>query len=285
MSVEWLAAHLSDPELRVFDTTVYLDPAPKGFTIRSGREAYEAGHVPGAGFLDIVADLSDPESELAFTRPPPEQVEAVLSRSGVSRESHVVLYSSGEVMWATRAWWLLRWVGLSSASVLDGGLARWSAQGHGISQEPNTYRPKRFDAQEIDGVWATRGEVLAAVENGGACMLNALPRAVHSGAAGLGYKRAGHIAGSENVPFSDLIDSNQGRFRALPELREHFDTTGALQAKRAICYCGGGIAATQNALALVLLEHPSVAVYDGGLDEWSRDLELPMETDEPSSNA
>ncbi len=284
VSTAWLGDHLDAPDLRVFDTTVHLDVVPAGFEIRSGRTEYDAKHIPGAGFLDIVADLSDPASELAFTRLAPDRIARVLSRSGVSNESHVVLYSAGEVMWATRAWWLFRSVGLETVSVLDGGLAKWEAEGRPVSREPCAYREAVFDAQPIETLWATKEEVRQATEHGGACTLNALPHPMHTGAAGLGYRRPGRIAGSENVPFSDLLDPSDGTFLAPAELRDHFKTAGALEKDRVICYCGGGIAATQNAVALLLVGHPSVAVYDGGLDEWSRDPELPMEADEAGSS-
>ena len=275
----WLADHLSDPSLRVFDTTVHLDPSPSGFETRSGRAGYEAEHIRGAGFLDVLAELSDPGAKIMFTRPSPECVADVLSRSGVSHDHTVVLYSAGDVMWATRAWWLLRWVGLASVFVLDGGFAKWATEGRPVSRESCTYPETPFDARPNERLWAGKEDVLHTIGDGGVCILNALPRQVHSGSASLGYRRPGHIAGSVNLPFSDILDPADGTYRPPSELREHFGATGALEKEHVICYCGGGIAATQNALALVILGHPSVAVYDGGLDEWSRDLKLPMEAD------
>src|SRR5688500_13354467 len=112
VSTQGLQDRLHDPRLRVFDATTYLDRTPSGLTARSGRSDYEAAHIPGAGFLDIAADLSDPASPLLFTRPRVAQIEKVLSRSGVSNDHHVVVYSRTHVMWATRVWWLLRSVGL-----------------------------------------------------------------------------------------------------------------------------------------------------------------------------
>jgi len=284
VSTEWLAAHLDNSGLRVFDTTLHLDQTPVGLQARSGRAEYDAAHVPGAGFLNVVADLSDPRSELPFTRPAPDRLAEVLGRAGVSEQSHVVLYSAGDVMWAARAWWLLRWVGVRAVSVLDGGLPKWTAEGRPVSDEACRYAPASFDAQPVAGCWAERDAVLEAIGDGGVCTINALPRPLHAGTVGLGYQRSGRIAGSENVPFPDLVDPATGAFRALAELRKHFEEIGAFGKERVICYCGGGIAATQNALALVLLGHSGVTVYDGGLDEWSRNLDLPMETDEPSTD-
>lgn len=277
-TTEELADRLDDPELRIFDTTLHLERGPVGLTHRSGRSDYEARHVPGAGFLDIVSDLSDPDGVLAFTRPPVARLSEVLSRAGVSNASRVVLYSAGDVMWATRAWWLLRSVGLDAVSVLDGGLAKWLAEGRPVCSAPCRHPEAVFRAEPREEVWATRDEVRRAIGDGGVCTLNALPRVLHTGEVSLGYRRAGHIAGSANVPYSDLLEPERAVFRGIGELRSHFAASGALDRKRVVTYCGGGIAATLNAFALVMLGHPDVRVYDGSLDEWSRDPDLPMET-------
>lgn len=280
VSTQELQDRLHDPRLRMFDATTYVDRTPSGLRARSGRSDYEAAHIPGAGFLDIAAHLSDPASPLLFTRPPVGQLEKVLSRSGVSNDHHVVVYSRAHVMWATRAWWLLRSVGLESVVVLDGGFDAWQSAGRSICSTPCTYPETVFQARLREEMWATQQDVLQAIEDGNVCTINALPRDLHTGKSGLGYARAGHIKGSLNVPFPALLMPETGVFRSADELGLHFAAAGVLNKARAITYCGGGIAATLTAFALVLLGHPSVAVYDGGLDEWSREQELPMETGE-----
>jgi len=280
VSPAWLEDHLQDPQLRVFDTTTFLDRTPSGLKARSGRADYESAHVPGAGFLDIISDLSDRESKLAYTRPQAAQIERVLSKSGVSSDSHVVLYSSARVMWATRAWWLLRWAGLESVAVLDGGFGQWTAEGRPICDKPCAYPSTQFQAAPRDDLWATKQDVMRAIEDGAVCTMNALTRELHTGESGLGYARDGHIKGSVNVPSSQLLRPQSEIFAADDELRRHFAATGALNKPHVITYCGGGIAATLNGFALLLLGHPSVAVYDGSLDEWSRDEGLPMESGE-----
>ena len=94
----------------------------------------------------------------------------------------------------------------------------------------------------------------------------------------MGYSRPGRIAGSDNVPFHTLLGADTGTFKPVAKLREHFEATRAFERERVVSYCGGGIAATLNALALTLAGHENVAVYDGSLNEWSGDLEMPMET-------
>jgi len=269
-----LEARLDDPELRIFDCSVRL--AAGG--ARAARDVYDAGHVPGAAFVDVLADLSDPRGALAFTRPSRAHLRDSLSRAGISSSSRVVLYSGTDVMWATRAWWILRYAGLDGVSLLDGGLARWRAEGRALSTEVTRYPPASFEPRLREEVWASAQQVLAAIDDGGVCTLDALPGAIHRGEASLGYARPGHVKGSENVSFMRLLDRETGFFLPDDELRKRFGESGALERERVISYCGGGIAATTNAFALLMLGQPNVAVYDGSLDEWSRDPSLPMET-------
>jgi thiosulfate/3-mercaptopyruvate sulfurtransferase len=127
----------------------------------------------------------------------------------------------------------------------------------------------------LPDAWADKDAVLAAIENGGVCTINALSPSVHSGESATNYGRKGHIAGSRNVPYAALLRPD-GTWRDDAELRALFAGVGAFERPRAICYCGGGISATMDALALTRLGHPSVAVYDGSMSEWSRDPTLPM---------
>ncbi len=269
-----LEAELADPALRVFDCSVHLG----GGGARAARDVYDAGHVPGAAFIDLLADLSDPEAELAFTRPSEPQLREALSRLGISRSSPVVLYSGTDVMWATRAFWVLRYAGHERVSVLDGGLARWRAEGRPLSTEPASYPRVSYEPRLHEEVWATTGDVLEAIGDRGVCTLDALPGPIHRGEVSLGYARPGHVPGSENVSFRELVDRATGEFLPDDRLRAQFAGTGALARARVISYCGGGIAATTNAFALLMLGQSNVAVYDGSLDEWSRDPSLPMET-------
>ena len=122
VETDWLAAHLADPELRVFDCTTFLDPDPvKTFVVRSGRPEWEQGHIPGAGHLDL-QELSDAASPLRFTMPSAEQFAAAMSRHGVADGTRVVLYSAGSVIWAARIWWMLRAFGFDNAAILNGGI-------------------------------------------------------------------------------------------------------------------------------------------------------------------
>jgi thiosulfate/3-mercaptopyruvate sulfurtransferase len=278
VSTDWLADHLADADLRIFDVTVHLRPADPGpYTIESGRADYEAAHIPGAGFLDLGRDLSDTASPLNFTMPSVERFAAALGSAGVGPLSKVVVYSATSPMWATRLWWMLHACGFDEAAVLDGGFAKWKAEGRPVEAGPHAYPPAALTLAARPRAWADKAEVLAAIEDGGVCTINALSPSVHSGAAPVNYGRKGHIAGSRNVPYAALLNED-GTFKDDAALRALFAAVGALDRPRAIFYCGGGISATMDALALTRLGHPSVAVYDGSLSEWSRDATLPMET-------
>lgn len=278
VSTGWLAAHLGDPDLRIFDASVHLRPSTSGpYAIESGRADYEAGHVPGAAFLDLPGALSDPDSKLAFTMPAPGRLAAALGEAGVGPGSRVVVYSTTSPMWATRVWWMLKSSGFDNAAVLDGGLAKWKAEGRPVEAGARSYPPARMALTPKPGAWADRAEVLAAIADGAVCIINALSPSVHSGKSATNYGRKGHIKGSRNVPYAALLKPD-GTFKDEAELRPLFEAVGALQRPRAICYCGGGISATMDALALTRLGHPSVAVYDGSMSEWTRDPDAPMET-------
>jgi len=278
VSTSWLADHLRDPDLRVFDVTVDLRPSASGpYQIESGRSGYETAHIPGAAFLDLPGDLSDPTSPLPFMMPPIDQLAEALGAAGVGPEARVVTYATNSPMWATRVWWMLRSCGFDNAAVLDGGQAKWRAEGRAVEARDRRYAPASLSLAARLGAWADKAAVLAAIEDGGVCTINALSKSVHSGEAPVNYGRKGHIAGSRNVPYASLLNAD-GTWRGDAELRAQFDAVAALEKPRAICYCGGGISATMAALALTRLGHPSVAVYDGSLSEWSRDPAAPMET-------
>ena len=123
-----------------------------------------------------------------------------------------------------------------------------------------------------------KGEVLRSIGDNAVCTINALSPEQHAGTGGNTYGRPGHITGSVNLPAAHLLDPNTNEFLPPDELRERFATVGA-SAKGVITYCGGGIAASADAFALVLLGHPDVKLYDASLSEWATDPTLPMETD------
>jgi thiosulfate/3-mercaptopyruvate sulfurtransferase len=273
VSAEWLSQHLDDPDLVVLDCSVSIEPdGTGGFRIASGRAKYESGHIPTAGFADLMGDLSDGESELRFAVPGAEQFAAAMSALGVGNDSKVVLYDTSNSAWAARVWWMLRWIGFDRAALLDGGLAAWIADGRPLSTEPASPVPGKLTVKLRPELIVGRDEVLAAIQDDSASIIDALSEAQYRGEMSM-YARPGHITGASNVPMTSLMDET-GRYRPQAELDVLFEGD---PDTRAITYCGGGIAASANAFVLTRLGYKDVAVYTASLQEWAADPSLPME--------
>ncbi len=277
VETEWLAQHLDD--VVVLDCTTHLIPDPKiTYVVKPGREDFERGHIPGAQFCDVSRDVSDTTQKLNFMRPTPEDFGATMRRFGISNESRVINYSTANPWWATRVWWLLREFGHDNAAVLNGGWQKWRAEDRPIETGPGHHRsPGNFVVREVRNLMVGKDEVKAAVGDAGVCTLNALLAAQHAGTGGNSYGRPGRIAGSVNLPAADLVDPATNTFLPAGELRRRMAAVGALD-RPVIAYCGGGIAASADAMILTMLGHTNVRIYDASLSEWAKDVSLPMET-------
>jgi thiosulfate/3-mercaptopyruvate sulfurtransferase len=273
VSAEWLAEHLDDPDLVVLDCTVTVRPGDDGMVVESGRAAYEAGHVPTAGFADLMGELADAGSPIDYAVPVPEAFAAAMGALGVGDDTRVVLYDSSLSAWAARVWWMLRWVGFDRAAVLDGGLAAWKAEGRPLSTEPADEPARVLTPAPRPGLIADRDEVFAAIGDESVRLIDAMPEAHFRGEMAM-YARPGHIPGADNVPVTTLLDE-AGRFKSREALAALFDGD---RDGRAITYCGGGIAASATALAMTRAGFTDVAVYTASLQEWAADPDNPMAT-------
>jgi thiosulfate/3-mercaptopyruvate sulfurtransferase len=279
VETDWLANHLADPGLRALECTVCLHPAPElpgGFRVESGRAEWAAGHIPGAGFVDLQEELADRTSPLRFTMPQAQQFADTLSRHGVGDGVQVVLYDRSVNMWAARVWWMLRAFGFDHAAVLNGGWKKWTGEGRPVAADLGERPARRFVARPRPELIADKAAVLAGIGDGATCVLNALSAEQHRG-GGANYGRPGRIRRSVNVPARDLVDPATHAYLPADVLRRKFDAVGALAASRVITYCGGGIAASSDAFVLALLGRDDIAVYDASLSEWASDPSLPME--------
>ena len=280
IATEELARQLDDPHLRVFDCTTHLIPDPKiTYQVVPGRADFEKGHIPGAQFIDLQGDLSEKNHRFRFMLPSADAFAVAMRHFGVGEDTRVVLYSTANPWWATRVWWMLRVFGFDAAAVLDGGWQKWSREGRPVETGPGKSRPPgNLVVHTQRRLMVGKEEVLRSIGDNAVCTINALSPEQHAGTGGNTYGRPGHIKGSVNLPAAHLLDPNTNEFRSADELREGFATVGA-SAKGVITYCGGGIAASADAFALVLLGHPDVKLYDASLSEWASDPTLPMETD------
>lgn len=277
INTQWLADNLDAPTLRIFDTTVFLKRKPDavGYIAQSGRAEWQTAHIPGAGFLDVVKELSDRDSPLPIMMPSPEVFAGIMADNGVGEDSAVVLYNKGLPMWATRVWWMLRSIGFDNVAVLDGGWEKWQREGRLADAVVPDHPRGKLTVNARPGMWVAKQDMLQMVRQGSPVTLNALAPAVYSGEKNQ-YGRPGHLPGTWNVYYADLINPDTGEFHAPEKLRTLFEASGALNTDRVITYCGGGISATMDSLALLLCGQSNVAVYDGSMSEWVRDEALPL---------
>jgi thiosulfate/3-mercaptopyruvate sulfurtransferase len=277
VTTEWLSQHLDDPDLVVLDCTVHIEMDEQGrFRSSSDRAGYEQGHIPSAGYADLKLELSDTESPMDFALPTPEQFCAAMGALGVGDDSRVVLYDRMMSVWASRVWWMLRWVGFDRAAVLDGGLGAWTAEERPVSTEPVERQQKKLTATVRPALIADRDEVFAAIEDEAVTLIDVMNEAHFTGKMVL-YERPGHIPGAVNVPSTALLDET-GRFRPQDELAA---ICSGDRDERVITYCGSGIAASANAFVMTRLGFTDVAVYIASLQEWAADPDNPLVLDEP----
>jgi thiosulfate/3-mercaptopyruvate sulfurtransferase len=278
-----LADLLDRPELRLFDCTTYLEYQPEGsavpYIVVPGRHTFEAGHIPGADFLDLQSEFSEQNTELRFMMPATAQLEAAFGRHGIGPDSRVVLYSIGTAMWATRFWWMLKSLGFENVSVLDGGLDQWKAEGRAVETGPaKGYPPATFTAKPMEGYFVGKQEVLAAGRERNSVVVNALNAQLHAGLEPSRYGRPGRIPGSVNVSAATLVDPATKTFVPPAEAAAKFTAQGITKDKRVVAYCGGGISATIDLFQLHRLGYDNLTLYDGSMGEWAKDDSLPIET-------
>jgi thiosulfate/3-mercaptopyruvate sulfurtransferase len=282
VSTAELANILAQPNLRVFDCTTTLEYLPPGsdapYKVVPRRDSFEAGHVPGADFLDLQGEFSDNSTKLRFMMPDVAQLEAAFGRHGVGADSLVVLYSIGTPQWATRFWWMLQSLGFDAA-VLDGGWDKWKAEGRPVESGPaRGYPHATFVAKPRPGFFVDKHHVLAANGDRETVVVNALNEQLHKGLEPSRYGRPGHIPGSCNVSAATLIDPATKAFVSLADAEPKFAAQGFSRDKRVIAYCGGGISATVDLFMLHRLGYDKLTLYDGSMGEWATDDRLPIET-------
>lgn len=278
VSIDWLRARLDEPGLVVIDASTHLTFQSKGpYSLESGRETYDAEHIPGAVFADLLTEFADPDVDLPWTVPSSERFAAAAGALGIGDDSHVVVYDQHQGFWATRLWWHLRLEGFDNVSVLEGGLPAWRAAGLEVTAEVAPLPAREFTARRRPELLRTAAQVLESLEDEGTRVVCVLDPETFRGENST-YARPGHIAGSVNLPLSELMDAS-GALKPVADLRVILGAAGLLdEGVTPVTYCGGGIAATGMAHALALVGRHDVAVYDGSLTEWTADESLPMST-------
>jgi thiosulfate/3-mercaptopyruvate sulfurtransferase len=272
VSCEWLAQRLGAPEIVVLDATFFLPNQQ-----RNAAEEYRQAHIPEARFFDIDA-VADKSTPLPHMLPTPEQFAEAVGAMGIDNDSHVIAYDRNFFMASARLWWTFRVFGHDRVSVLDGGLARWMAEGRPLTEQLPAVTARRFtarfrpelvrDLEQMKALLAEReAQILDARSPGRFAGTEPEPR------AGL---RSGHIPGSRNLFFKSLIDEATHRLKSPAELEELCREAGIDSHQPVTTSCGTGVTAAILALGLFCLGNENVAVYDGSWTEWGGREDTPV---------
>jgi len=273
VSTEWLHAHLKDPDLRILDGSYYLPQMG-----RDPRAEYNAAHIPNARFFDI-DDVADHGSDLPHMVPPVEKFMSRMRAMGVGDGHQVVVYDGMGLFSAARVWWLFKLMGQNNIAVLDGGLPKWHAEGRPIEDLPPVIRDRHMTVRRQNHMVKDVTQVSAASKLGDHEIIDARSPGRFRGEepeprAGL---RPGHIPGSKNVCFKDLLNADQ-TMRNPVEIRQIFEAAGVDFNKPAITTCGSGVTAAVLSLGLERIGKTDHSLYDGSWSEWGMFSTVPVAT-------
>lgn len=272
VTTQWLADELGAADLRIVDAT-YVDAA-------SGRDPaveYAAGHIPGAAFLNL-AQLRDTAADLPNTLPDAETVADRLGALGIGNDDRIVLYDDAPWHTSARAWFLLRMFGARNVAILDGGIARWRAEGRETATGDASPRVAAFDAQPDPRTVRNLAQMQANLDTGAEQVVDARSAARFTGdeadpRAGVA---PGHIPGSSNLPYGKMFDAD-GLWKRGDALKAAFGDSGIDLARPIVTTCGSGITAAVVAFGAHLLGNEAT-LYGGSWSEWGADPATPKET-------
>ena len=274
VSTEWLAEEIGNCDLRIVDASAHLPTAS-----RNARAEYEAGHIPGAVFMDLEA-LVDPQSDVPAALPKPEMFASRMQRLGLGDGSRIVIYDDSDVKTSSRAWFMLTMFGAHNVAILDGGLGKWKAEGRPLEKHMHEHKERHYTAWEDRAKVRSKADMLANVDSGAEQVVDARDDGRFSGEVpdfrpGV---PSGHIPGSVNLPFYELLNDD-GTFKDKDGLKAAFESAGVDLGQPVTTTCGGGVTAAVLCFALHLLDKDDdVALYDGSWSEWAVDPDTPKAT-------
>ncbi len=272
VTTEWLAGELGANDLRVVDAS-YFTSLP-GEAPRDAAAEYEAAHIPGAVFMDL-AELRDTGADLPMMMPSAAKFASRMQSLGLGDGSRIVLYDNSPLHTAARAWWMLRTFGAHDVAILDGGLAKWQAEGRATNSGKESLRHRHFTVWADDSGVRTLEQMRANIDSGAEQVVDARSAARFSGEEPdpRPATHAGHIPGSRNLPYGQLFNAD-GSWKQGDALKEAFSAAGVDVSKPVVTTCGSGITAAVLAFGLHLLGN-NAALYDGSWSEWGADRTTP----------
>ena len=273
VSIAWLAERLTSPDIRVVDATYYLPVQGK-----NARAEYEARHIPGAVFFDI-DEIADTTLPLPHMLPSPEKFSSRMRKLGLGDGNKIVIYDAHGMMSAARVWWAFRAFGHRDVAILDGGLPKWIAEGRPVDDTLPHPRERHLTARFNNFLVRDKEQVRANIASRREQLVDARSAARFQGAEPEPWpgRRSGHIPGSFNVPYTDLLDPKNKTFLPADRIRARFQQAGVDLSKPVICSCGSGVTACVLAFALHLVGDENVSVYDGSWSEWGLPGDTPVE--------
>ncbi len=273
VSIDWLAAHLDDEEVRILDGSFYLPGSG-----RDPRTEYAAAHIPGARFFDIDG-IRDETSPLPHMLPSAEVFACAAGALGIDADSFVIAYDQPDSFAAPRVWWTFRSFGHHRVAVLDGGLAAWMAAGLPVTDAPPRIFPASFPARFEPGSVRSAEEIAGLLGTATEQIIDARPPGRYAGGdpEPRPTAKSGHVPGAVSLPFLSLVDTGRhGAWRTAAELEAAFAAAGIDPQKPSTAYCGSGVTACSIAFGAHLLGSDAVAVYDGSWAEWGNRDDLPV---------